>query len=71
MSQIDNVARFLKTSGRNKTGVTTAQIAKAARMPRDSVRKRIHDLRNDGFKISSMVKLVNGTSKTYYRLLSA
>ena len=69
MTQIDKVANVLS---RNNTGagITVSKIAKLARMPRESVAKRVHDLRNEGFRIYSNYRRVNGKRKLYYRMAS-
>lgn len=67
MSQLNKLASYLQRS-RRKNGVTASMIASGTGIPRDSVRKRIFDLREEGFSISSMRRNVNGESKVYYRL---
>lgn len=64
MSQLANVTKALKRS-RSSKGLTADAIAKAAGCPKESVYKRIYDLRvNEGMEIDSTVR--NGT--TFYRV---
>lgn len=68
MSQIEKIANYLS---RNNTypGVTASRIASDTKVPRDSVIKRISDLRNEGYTIFSNQKtLKNGRKALYYRL---
>jgi alkylated DNA nucleotide flippase Atl1 len=67
MSQLSKVAKVLR---RNSTGrgITAAQIAKLAGVPKESVYKRVSDLRNvEGKTIYSNYRTVNGTRKMFYR----
>jgi hypothetical protein len=67
MSQLSKVAKVLR---RNNTGrgITAAQVAKLAGVPKDSVYKRVSDLRNmEGKTIYSNYRTVNGTRKMFYR----
>lgn len=67
MSQLSRVAKFLRRNNAGK-GVTASMIAKATGVPRDSVMKRISDLRIvEGKTIYSNVRKVNGSRKIYYR----
>lgn len=71
MSQIEKIANYLM---RNDTypGVTASKIASDTKVPRDSVIKRISDLRNEGYTIFSNKKtLKNGRTALYYRYYSA
>ena len=65
MSQVERVMTQLAKNTKG-SGITVNALASRARVPRDSVYKRIHDLRNEGFRIFTNQK--NG--KTYYRLAS-
>jgi hypothetical protein len=68
MSQLSKVAKFLRRNNDGK-GVTASMIAKYTGVPRDSVLKRISDLRNvEGETIYSNLRIVNGAKKIYYRL---
>ena len=50
-------------------GITAAKLSKLTRVPKSSVYKRIHDLRvNEGCRIYSNYRLVNGEKKMYYRI---
>jgi hypothetical protein len=68
MSQLSKVAKHLR---RNNTGagITAAKLAKLSGVPKDSVYKRVHDLRTiEGAKIYSNFRMVNGQRKMYYRI---
>lgn len=70
MSQLARVAKALR---RNNTGpgITAAAVAKAAGCPKESVYKRVSDLRNlEGRTIYSNYRNVNGRRKMYYRFAS-
>jgi biotin operon repressor len=67
MSQLSKVAKFLRRNNVGK-GVTASMIAKATGVPRDSVLKRISDLRTEGKTIYSNMRKVNGARKIYYRI---
>lgn len=70
MSQLSKVAKALR---RNNTGagITASQIAKLTGVPRESVMKRVSDLRlNEGKTIYSNYRNVNGKRKLYYRIAS-
>jgi alkylated DNA nucleotide flippase Atl1 len=67
MSQLSKVAKVLR---RNSTGrgITAAQVARLAGVPKESVYKRVSDLRNmEGKTIYSNYRIVNGTRKMFYR----
>jgi DNA-binding IclR family transcriptional regulator len=69
MSQIDRIMNFLgRADSRKGKGVTAARIVKFTGVPKSNVYKRIHDLREEGHRIYSNTKLVNGSRKMYYRL---
>jgi DNA-binding Lrp family transcriptional regulator len=67
MTQIDKIARVLAKNNRG-SGITVARIADRAGVSKDSVYKRVHDLRNEGFTIYSNYRTVNGQRKLYYRM---
>jgi len=67
MSQIDKVVDVLSRNTETP-GLTASMIAKKTRIPRDNVRKRVHDLRNEGFEIYTNYRMVNGRRKAYYRM---
>jgi biotin operon repressor len=48
--------------------VSVASIANQLRIPRDSVRKRVYDLRADGMRIDTTFKIVKGERKAYYKV---
>lgn len=65
-SQIDRIANVLAKNSKG-AGITVAQIAKLARVPREAVSKRVHDLRNEGYDVYSNYRTVNGKRKLFYR----
>jgi len=67
MAQIDKVARVLSKNNKG-SGITVARIADRTGVPRNSVYKRVHDLREMGFTIYSNYRNVNGQRKLYYRM---
>lgn len=67
MSQLSKVAKFLRRNNKGK-GVTASMIAKATGVPRDSVLKRISDLRSEGKTVYANTRVVNGMKKIYYRI---
>ena len=65
-SDVTKVLEILATS--NKP-VTAKQLARRANMEYASVRKRVHDLRNRGYDITTIsVEGVNGSTCTRYQL---
>lgn len=67
MSQIRKVAKVLRQNNKG-AGITVAQIAKLTGVPKQSVYKRVYDLReNEGHRIYSNFRNVNGRRKMYYR----
>lgn len=71
MAQVDKVHAFLsKGTSRQGQGVTVAYIADRTRVPKNSVRKRVYDLRTAGHRIYSNYRTVNGERKLYYRMAS-
>jgi len=67
MAQINRVLNYLSKRPKSP-GVTASRIASDTKVPRDSVMKRIHDLRNEGFRIYSNRRIVNGREVLYYRM---
>lgn len=65
MSQMSKVDRVLRQNKKSR-GITAAQIAHRAGMTRESVYKRVYDLRAGGLDITSNYRIVNGKSKVYY-----
>ena len=69
MSQLNKIFNYLsRDESRAGKGVTAARIVKFTGVPKTNVYKRIHDLREEGHRIYSNTKLVNGKRKMYYRL---
>jgi predicted transcriptional regulator len=67
MSQLSKVAKVLRQNTKG-AGITVAQIARLTGVPKDSVRKRVSDLRNlEGKTIYSNYRNVNGKRKMFYR----
>jgi hypothetical protein len=68
MSQLSKIAKHLR---RNSTGpgVTAAKLAKLAGVSKESVYKRIYDLRTiEGKAIYSNFRVVKGQRKMFYRI---
>jgi biotin operon repressor len=70
MTQIDKIVEALAANEKS-FGLTASMIAKKTRVPRENVRKRIHDLRNEGFLIHTNYRMVNGVRKAYYLMSDA
>lgn len=67
MSQLSKVAKHLRRNSKGR-GITVAALARAAGVPRDTVYKRVSDLRIlEGATIYSNYRKVNGQRKLYYR----
>ena len=67
MSQIRKVAKVLRQNTKG-AGITVAQIARLAGVPKTSVSKRVYDLRTlEGKTIYSNYRTVNGKRKMFYR----
>lgn len=70
MSQLSKVAKHLRRNT-NGAGITAAKLAKLTGAPKESVYKRVYDLRvNEGKEIYSNYRTVNGKRKMYYRIAS-
>lgn len=67
MSQLNRVAEVLSRNTTSR-GITVSAVAKAARVPKNNVYKRISDLRREGVPIESYFQKVNGKRKVYYHL---
>lgn len=69
MSQLDKVAKFLRSNSKKGNGVTASMIASGTGVPRTSVMKRIHDLRvYEGFDIVRSRRVAGGKPRVYYRM---
>lgn len=66
-TQIDRIARVLAMNNTG-AGITASAVAKAASVPRYTVSKRVHDLRESGERIYTNYRMVNGQRKAYYRM---
>jgi len=67
MSQLSKVAKVLRSNNKG-AGITVAQVARLAGIPKTSVAKRVYDLRTiEGKTIYSNYRTVNGKRKMYYR----
>lgn len=67
MAHINRVFNYLSKRPKSP-GVTASRIASDTKVPRDSVMKRISDLRAEGFRIYSNRRNVNGREVLYYRM---
>lgn len=63
LSQMDRLYNQLN----KKVPFTAGKLAANARMSRDSVYKRIYDLKNEGFKVVIEPKTVKGKTVNTYR----
>lgn len=71
MSQLTRVAKILRRHNTG-AGITPRQVAKAASVPLENVYKRVSDLRlNEGRRIFSNYRTVNGQRKMFYRFATA
>ena len=68
MSQAERIETLLVKEGRPHPGLTVAAIARKAKVPAQSVPKRIYDLKERGNTIYTNFRKVRGQRKTYYRL---
>jgi len=68
MSQAERIEALLIKEGQVTPGLTVAMIARKAKVPMESVSKRIYDLKERGNTIYTNFRNVNGRRKTYYRL---
>lgn len=66
MAYIDRVFNYLSKRPASP-GVTASRIASDTKVPRKTVMNRIYDLRDEGFRIYSNKRTVNGKTKIYYR----
>jgi DNA-binding Lrp family transcriptional regulator len=67
-SQIRRIAKVLRANKRG-AGITPDRLAQLAGVPKTSVYKRIHDLRNEsGQEIYSNFRTVDGRTVMYYRI---
>lgn len=67
MSQLSKVDKVLRNNNKG-AGITVAKLAKLSGVPKQSVYKRVYDLRlNEDHTIYSNYRNVNGKRKMYYR----
>lgn len=67
-TQLRRVAKALRANSRG-AGITPAKLAKLAGVSKDTVYKRVADLRQEpGRRIFSNYRVVNGQKKMYYRI---
>lgn len=64
-TQIEKIETALRKHNTGP-GITARAIARLARVPVETVYKRVSDLRND-YTIYSNKRVVNGEAKTFYR----
>lgn len=70
MSQLSRVAKQLRRHS-DGVGITVAKLAKLSGVPKESVYKRVNDLRNEeGKTIYSNYRIVNGKRTMFYRIAS-
>jgi transposase len=63
-SQIERVQKVLaRNVGKN---ISADRVAKAAKVPLDSVYRRVYDLRKTGFRVTTTSKTVKGTRQQFY-----
>lgn len=62
-TQIEKVESLLR---KYNTGITASKLASLARIPRESVSKRVYDLR-ETYKILTSYRTVNGKRTAFYR----
>ena len=68
MSQIERIVKVLRKNNK-EPGITAAALAKATGVPRESVYKRVYDLRIlEGRTIYSNFRTVKGQRKMFYRI---
>lgn len=68
MSQLERIVKVLRKNNK-EPGITASAIAKATGVPRESVYKRVYDLRIlEGRTIHSNFRTVKGQRKMYYRI---
>lgn len=68
MSQLTKIAKHLRRHN-SGAGITVAKLAKLSGVPKQSVYKRIYDLRTiEDVTIYSNYRKVNGERKLYYRI---
>lgn len=65
-SQVEKIKNVL-TRHTKGAGISASSISRIARVPYDSVSKRVHDLR-EMYNIYTNYRNVNGKRVTYYRL---
>lgn len=70
MSQLTKVAKYLRQNTEGP-GITPRKLASLARVPKESVYKRVHDLRVlEGREIYSNTRVINGRRQMFYRIAS-
>ena len=70
MTQITRVAKQLRLNTK-LPGITPANLARLAGVPKIAVHKRVSDLRNlEGKTIYSNYRIVNGRRKMFYRMVA-
>lgn len=63
-TQIEKIENILWNSGRRSPGISTKTLAARAKVPAETVSKRVFDLRNQGLPIYTNQR----AGKTFYRL---
>ena len=68
MSQLTRVAKYLRQYNTG-SGISVAKLAQLANVTKETVHKRVSDLRNvEGHTIYSNVRIVSGVRKMLYRI---
>lgn len=67
-TQRSRILKTLRTSTATKSpGISVAQLATRAKVPVDSVYRRVWDLRQEGFDIYTNSRWVGNEKRKYYR----
>lgn len=66
MTHLTKIAKSLRNNA--KRGITAERLAQLTGVSKDSVYKRIHDLRNSGTRVTDSVRTVNGRNTKVYRI---
>lgn len=63
-SQIERVQKVLSQNvGKN---ISAERVAKVAKVPLDSVYRRVYDLRKNGFRVFTTSRIVKGQRQQFY-----
>lgn len=67
MTQLEKVEKYLRQNNKGK-GITVAALSRVTHVPKDSVYRRVYELRAAGHAIYTNTRRINGSKKYYYRL---